>query len=513
MKDTRGISSHPERQILQETEPEDAGILRDALQLHEISTLLLEDRDVTSLYGRIIDTAMQVLAADMASMQVYHPERKELELVTWRGLHPASAAYWEWIGFESASSCGLALKSGCRVVVPDTETWELAAGTRNLDEYRRSGIRAMQSTPLIARSGRLLGMISTHWRKPHVPAQSALHLLDVIARQAADLVERSNTEVELRGNAQRLRWLASIVELSKDAIISIDLDGTLTSWNRGAERIFGYTVAEVIGHPVTILIPPDRHTEELDIIERIRRGERIEDYETVRCRKDGSELTVSLSVSPIENTDGTIVGASKITRDITEQKRGEERMAMLASEAEHRARNILAAVRATVNLSQAETPDELKQTIVGRVQALANVHALFVESRWSGAELSHLAAQELAPYLDVGDGRARIVGPAVLLAPDAAQSIAVVLHELTTNAAKYGALSTADGHVDIEWTHAAGGHLELAWSERGGPPVTAPERKGFGTRVMDQVIRSLPDGAIQFDWQADGLRCHIAIRT
>ncbi len=267
----------------------------------------------------------------------------------------------------------------------------------------------------------------------------------------------------------------------------------------------------MIGKPVTILIPPDRQDEEPAILERIRRGERVEHYETVRQRKHGSLVDISLTISPVKNAEGKIIGASKIARDITERKRNEAQIVILAREAEHRAKNVLATVQATVQLSQADTPDGLKQAIEGRIQALANVHRLFVESRWTGAELHSLVKEELAAYCQDGEGRARIDGPNLLLQPDMAQAIAVALHELATNAAKYGALSVADGHVQVEWSHAPDGRLVLRWTETGGPPVKPPTRQGFGTRVMERMIRGQLKGEIRFDWRAEGLACEIVL--
>ena len=132
-----------------------------------------------------------------------------------------------------------------------------------------------------------------------------------------------------------------------------------------------------------------------------------------------------MTVSPVKNAEGKIIGASKIARDITEQKRGQEQIATLAREAEHRSKNLLATVQATVSLSQSDTPEGLKQAIEGRILALANVHSLFVETRWIGAELSTIATQELAPYYEKDERRVRINGPQVLLEPNAAQAVAV----------------------------------------------------------------------------------------
>jgi PAS domain S-box-containing protein len=305
--------------------------------------------------------------------------------------------------------------------------------------------------------------------------------------------------------------IASIVESSADAIVSKDLNGVITSWNYGAEQIFGYTAEEAIGKPITILNPPDRHDEEPAILERIRRGERVAHYETVRMRKDGSRIDISLTVSPVQNTEGKIIGASKIARDITERKNAEAQITVLAREAEHRARNVLASVQAAVHLSNSDTPEGLKHTIEGRIQALANVHRLFVESRWAGAELHSLVKEELAAYCRDGEGHARIDGPRLLMRPDIAQAVAVALHELATNAAKYGALSVAQGYVRVEWSRGSDGRLVLRWTETGGPPGKPPRRQGFGTRVMDSMIRGQLKGDMRFDWRAEGLACEIVL--
>jgi PAS domain S-box-containing protein len=326
-----------------------------------------------------------------------------------------------------------------------------------------------------------------------------------------DITERKQVEVALRESEQRLRWLASIIESSDDAIVSRNLDGVITSWNKGAERVYGYSANEAIGQPITIVIPEDRQNEEREILARIKRGEHIDHFETVRRHKHGTLIAISLTVSPVKNSEGKIVGISKIARDITEQKRNQEQIATLAREAEHRSKNLLATVHATVMLSQSDTPEGLKQAIEGRILALANVHSLFVETRWIGAELSTIATQELAPYSDKDKTRVRIDGPQILLEPNAAQAITVALHELATNAAKYGALSAADGEVNLKWSHEPNTELRLCWTETGGPAVEAPTRLGFGRRIIEQVIAQLK-GKAHFDWRAEGLVCDITIR-
>ena len=320
-----------------------------------------------------------------------------------------------------------------------------------------------------------------------------------------DITERKRTEdAALR--------LAAIIESSNDAIISKDLDGIITSWNGGAERIFGYLAVEIIGRPITILIPSDCQKEEEAMMERVRRGQRVEHYETVRQRKHGEVIDVSLTISPVRNAQGEIIGASKIARDITERKRSEAQIVNLAREAEHRTKNILATVLATVRLSHSERSDDLKQLIEGRVKALAKVHTLFVQSRWAGAELHSLVIQELSPYRGEREERVRIDGPTVVLEPNTAQAVAIIMHELATNAAKYGSLSVADGHVEIAWSRVAEGRLSLRWIESGGPPVTPPKHRGYGTRIMENMIAGQLEGEVRFDWRNQGLICEITLQ-
>jgi PAS domain S-box-containing protein len=347
-----------------------------------------------------------------------------------------------------------------------------------------------------------------------VMVDSRMQLLDddTVLEVNRDVTERQQIEAVLRDSEQRLRWSAAIVESSDDAIVSKNLDGVITSWNRGAQRIFGYSAEEAVGRPITIVIPQDRQDEERTILTRIRRGERIDHFETVRQRKNGSLIVVSLTVSPVKDADGKIVGASKIARDITEQKRNQELIATLAREAEHRSKNMLANVQAAISLSRADTPEELKAAIAGRIQALANVHSLFVETRWIGAELSSIATQELRPYAAEDERRVRIDGPPILLEPNTAQAIAITLHELATNAAKYGSLSKARGQIGLTWQHQPDGQLILRWAEAGGPPVQTPTHRGFGSRVIERLIDQV-NGQTRFDWRPQGLICEIVLKA
>jgi two-component system CheB/CheR fusion protein len=345
-------------------------------------------------------------------------------------------------------------------------------------------------------------------RIPFVPFPTPLYnasgVLIGAVNMLVDITDRKRSE-------QETQRLAAIIESSSDAIISKDLNGIITSWNGAAERMFGYLAEEAIGKSIMILIPPEHQDEEARIIERIRRGQRVEHYETVRQRKHGERIEVALTISPIKSPDGRIVGASKIARDISERKRTNVQMLHLAREAEHRTKNILATVQAAVRLSQAGSVEDFKKLVFGRIDALAKVHALFVQSRWSGAELRTMITQELSPYCNDDDQRCQIEGISVTLETNAAQAIAVSIHELATNAAKYGALSVPNGRLKVTWSRAADSNIVLRWVESGGPAVTQPTRQGFGMRVMEAMIRDQLGGDFRLDWRPDGLVCEITL--
>jgi PAS domain S-box-containing protein len=319
-----------------------------------------------------------------------------------------------------------------------------------------------------------------------------------------DITSRKKTEAS---NAR----LAAIVESSDDAILTNDINGIITSWNGAAQRIFGYAADEIIGKPMTLLTPADRQVEEASILERVKRGERVQSYDTVRQRKDGSLVDIFVTISALRNPAGQMSGVSKIARDITDRKQAEVAQRLLAHEVDHRSKNLLTLVQAAVHFSEADTPGAIKTAIEGRIQALANVHTVLAESHWAGVDLRGRIMDELYPYCAPGSSRAEIDGPDFLLKPQLAQLIAMVLHELTTNAVKYGALSVSAGRLRVGWSHHTSGNLVICWSETGGPPVKPPARRGFGSRMLEQAIRTQLNGDVRFDWRTEGLACDIEV--
>ena len=194
--------------------------------------------------------------------------------------------------------------------------------------------------------------------------------------------------------------------------------------------------------------------------------------------------------------------------DVTERKASEERQRLLMREVDHRAKNVLAAVQSVLRMTRAREVESFATAVEGRVRALARAHELLARDRWGGAELRALAAEELDPH----GKRASIAGPPLRLAPQAVQPVSMVLHELATNAAKYGALSHPEGRVELSWARAASGMLVLCWTERGGPSVPGPpQRRGFGSRLIETTLKGQLGGEARFDWTPEGLCCRMTI--
>ena len=319
---------------------------------------------------------------------------------------------------------------------------------------------------------------------------------------------------ERKRNEEAAQHYAAIVESSDDAIISKDVNGVIMSWNSGARRLFGYTSHEAVGKPVTILIPPNRYDEEPRILERIRRGERTDHYETVRQRKDGSSVDISLTVSPIRDLRGKIIGASKIARDITERKRAEERQDLLLREMDHRIKNLFALAIGIVSLSgrSARNVQDLVRTVRERLSALARAHALTLShSDSQGTKpttLHSLIRTIIAPHDNIEEAqgeRLTIAGPDLGISGSAISSVALLLHEFGTNSAKYGALSAPNGQVEIVGAE-HGQTYVLTWTERGGPAIPAPPAdEGFGATLTRATVSGQLGGKISQDWRPEGL--------
>lgn len=312
------------------------------------------------------------------------------------------------------------------------------------------------------------------------------------------------------GPADASAWLVAVVENSFDAIISKTLDGIITSWNAGASALFGFTAAEAIGSPITILIPDDRRHEEEVILAKLRAGERVSQFETTRRAKDGRLIAVELSVSPVRDPQGRVIGASKIARDISERRETAERQALLLREMNHRIKNLFSIVQGLIGICRktARDADDLAADLTSRLLSLDAAHSLILpgdnrlENRRS-VMLSDLLNAVLAPY---ATSAVRVKGIDCLVGAHALTSLALIFHELATNSVKYGALSAPEGRLEIVSSQTAEG-IDLIWFEHD-LPTPETETEGFGTALQRAALRGL-GGRLERAWTPRGLEISI----
>ncbi|HEU4809198.1 MAG TPA: PAS domain S-box protein [Sphingomicrobium sp.] len=305
------------------------------------------------------------------------------------------------------------------------------------------------------------------------------------------------------------RRMEAIVQSAMDAIITIDEEQRVVLFNPAAEKTFGLSADEILGESVTLLLP-QRY--------RARHGEYVRTFfesgvvnrrltssdPLLGLRANGEEFPIEASISQV-TVGGERVGTI-ILRDITERKTNEEARALLAREVDHRAKNALAVAQALVSLTKADTVDDFSEAIRGRIASLGRAHSLLSQSQWRGAPLDQLIRDEILPYAK--EGQLSVKGPKVSCSAGAVQSLSLLIHELATNAVKYGALGSENGHLTIGW-HVEGEVLRICWKEEGGPPVHPPKRRGFGTKLLNQVSGRQLNASLQFDWNPKGLYVEI----
>jgi len=307
-------------------------------------------------------------------------------------------------------------------------------------------------------------------------------------------------------------WLAAIIDGSDDAIISKDLNGNVKTWNRGAQRLFGYEPDEIVGKPITILIPDDRLQEEPAILAQIRAGNRVDHFETVRKKKDGTLFDISLTISPIRDAGGKIIGASKIARDITERRRAQEQQRLLMGEMNHRIKNLFALANAIVSLSgrEVKTAEELRQHLQSRLSSLARAHALTMPD-WEGVgaasiSLHALLQTILEPY---DHQNITVTGANPAVSGKQLSSLSLLLHEFATNAAKHGALSAPGGNLSVTALETED-TFELLWSETVQDHPEEPNVEGFGTR-LEAALSGALNARVQRNWTSTGLEISLLV--
>jgi PAS domain S-box-containing protein len=414
------------------------------------------------------------------------------------------------------------------VCMPELDGFQLASMIREHPRFRKIAmifISAIHLAEIDHLRGYEMGAVD------YVPVPVIPEVLRAKVRVFADLyrkgrqLEQLNAELEHRV-AERTAELeastARLLESEQRRSLALaagkmgswdwDLVAGKASWDDGQHAICGVTPDRFALTPDNMkgLIHPDDWEElQRGMITLIEQGQPQHGEFRVR-RPDGEIRWCTSTAAATRDTDGKVVRISGVTMDITDRKDAEERQALLAREVDHRAKNAMAIVQSIVKLTKASSITEYAAVIEGRIKALSRAHAILSDSRWEGAELTKLIEEELAPFRSAHADRIRLTGPKIVLDPTTAQTLALALHELATNAAKYGALSRASGRLDVGWEIRPAA-ISIGWRETGGPPTVAPRKSGFGTRIITSSVERQLGGKTAFDWRAEGLACSLFV--
>ncbi len=413
------------------------------------------------------------------------------------------------------------------VCMPELDGFELARMIREHPRFQRISIIFISAIH-VSESDYLRGYDAG--AVDYVPVPVVPEVLRAKVRVFAELyrktrqLEHLNRELETRVTERTAALQASAAELMESQQArslalaagdmgswTYDVASDLWNWDEGHRRIFGVGMnfAPTLESIRRAVHPKDMAKLE-GAFDALSDGNATTRMELRVIRPNGDIRWCSAAAAASFDETGRMIRISGVTTDITDRKDAETRQMLLAREVDHRARNALAIVQAIIRLARAETVEGYVQAVEGRVRALAQTHELLSQSRWQGADVQRLVAEEVAPYRTSGSAKIVAEGPSVLVAPEAAQSIALVLHELATNAAKYGALSTKSGELSIHWT-VAGGRLNVDWSEKGGPKTSRPSTSGFGMKIINANLSSADKGEVKFDWRPEGLHCRISL--
>ena len=324
---------------------------------------------------------------------------------------------------------------------------------------------------------------------------------------------------ERRHQEERISALAAFNEGALrslgEGVYTIDCQGLVTSMNPAAEELFGWTFAELRGkkmHDMTHHHYRDGRPFpacECAGFQVLTHEKPLKNHEDVFIHKSGAFFDVIYTITPLRDLGGKIMGLIVVFSDISKRKKREAQVQLLLREVNHRAKNMLTVVQSVARQTAAANPKEFLERFSERVQALATSQDLLVKTEWRGVEVGELVRGQLAHFRDLTGSRIELKGPSLLVSASAAQTLGMAIHELTTNAGKYGALSVAEGRVAIDWNlerDGAGGEtFTISWREQGGPPVSPPSRNGFGSTVIGVLAESSLDAKVDLDFLKTGL--------
>jgi two-component sensor histidine kinase/CheY-like chemotaxis protein len=412
------------------------------------------------------------------------------------------------------------------VCMPELDGFELAAMIREHPRFQKTAmifISAIQVSDIDRLRGYEMGAVD-YVPVPVVPEvlRAKIKVFAELYRKTREL-ERLNVELEDRVRARTAELEEShtrLVESEQRRSLAIAA-GKMGSWDwdwvngdcmwdEGQYQILGVDSGSFELTPGNIqgVFHPDDLHELREAWTSFARGAKSYEAEFRIVRPSGEVRWCIGTAAASTAKDGRVIRVSGVTVDITERKQAEDRQNLLAREVDHRAKNALALAQSIVRLTRGENVKSYIHSVEGRINALARVHTVLSLSNWQGAEIRKLIDEELAPYA-MGE-QVVLSGPEIQLLPATAQTVALALHELITNSAKYGALSAQSGRLKVDWENQAG-LLKIVWAETGGPRVEKPTTRGFGTRSVIASIESQLGGKAEFDWRPEGLMCRLSV--
>lgn len=456
-------------------------------------------------------TTVRALLSGQAALR---ESEARLDLAT----HAASVGVFEWRVASRELICSGRARAICGFAASGPVTLEMMAGIMGPDDYARSSKQARRAFDPALRE------IVTHEHRIVTPAgeerwvtSDAQAVFETVNGETVatryvgalrDITAAKRAEAEREAAAARLRLA---IDAGRMAVWQVDRHGVTHSAE--FNRILGFPqdARPTLDDITALYMPGEAERIRQMAGEALARGEHYLEAEG-RIRRPNGEIGWILVRMEVElDREGQPCSAIGVVMDVTERRESEERLKLLAREVDHRANNLLAVVQGTVQLSQAADAVALKKVLVGRISALGRAHQLLAEARWEGADLRRLVEEELLAF-SLGEAtRVSVRGPDVALGPAAAQALAMALHELATNAAKYGALSTRDGRVAVSWTRQAADPLVLHWVESGGPTVVKPARRGLGTAMLARALAGPLNGKTLLDWRPEGLVCQLEL--
>lgn len=475
----------------------------ETARLRALKALHALDSGSDSRFDRIARTAALVLRAPRAAIvlvdgdRLWHKARVGIPA----GQYPRRGSLADYM-----------VRTGETLFIEDLETDERFDALR--DDLSQVDVRFFAGAPLVAPDGEVIGLLAVGDPEPHPPHPEAERLaLEDLASLAMELLVHDARTIDAQ---TRARLDHQRVELALDAAGLGEFE-----WDMGQDRVFvsdrmkalvGITRSQAPGEGGDVSFrfvhPDDVEPLRKAVDEGLRaHGRYSAQYRMIRPDDGRMRWMQGAGVVALDE-HGKPMRIIGVVRDITESKDEEEHREVLLAELDHRVKNVLAAVQSLAAQSARKTTsiDGFLAAFAGRLKAMASAHELLTATRWRGASLAHIAAAELG---GLAPGQARWEGPDITLRPRAANAASLALHELATNAVKYGALSTDTGRIEVSWTSTPEGGFVLDWTESGGPRVAAPERRGFGTTLLEQVTGRELGGTVAIDYRANGVHARI----